>query len=181
MKGLILFSNGMEDNEALGTIAYLRRSGVSIESVSLEEGIHVLTQYQQTVHADMNYTNVSLDDYDFLVIPGGGYVKRVIDQDIRINSIIKDFHQEGKLIAAICAGPRFLGRLGLLDGLDYTCFPGSEIDMPKGNYLRLSKVVSTHQIITARSAGAVVEFAAEIVKKIQGFVEAKSLIDNILY
>src|SRR5690606_20466164 len=107
--------------------------------------------------------------------------KRVIDQDTRIKEIIKDFHQEGKLIAAICAGPRFLGRLGLLDGLDFTCFPGSEIDMPKGNYLRLSKVVSTERIITARSAGAVVEFAAEIVKKIQGFVEAKSLIDNILY
>ena len=82
---------------------------------------------------------------------------------------------------AICAAPRFLGRLGLLDNLSFTAFPGTEEDAKLGHYMLSEKVVVTPKIITARSAGAVIDFVYQIIKKNQGEGVSKSLINNIMY
>ena len=129
MKGIILFSNLMEDNEALGTNALLRRSGINISSVSLEVTKTVKTSYNQEIIADLHISEINIKDYDFLVIPGGPYVSKTINDNEKIYKIINEFKDQNKLIAAICAAPRFLGRTGILDNLEYTAFPGSENDM----------------------------------------------------
>ena len=181
MKGLIIFSNGMEDNEALSTLALLRRAGMHVDSVTKEIDLFVKTGFGVTVKADYHLNEVKISNYQFLIIPGGGYVAKVIDQADYIYDLIKEFRKEDKDIYAICAAPRFLGRLGLLDNLDFTAFPGSEKDAKLGNYLASKKVVVTPKIITARSAGAVIDFVYQIIKKNQDEALSKSLINNIMY
>lgn len=181
MKGLIIFSHGMEDNEALSTMSLLRRAGFSIDSVSKEHNLEVVTAYKTRVKSDKFIDNIDVNSYDYLIIPGGGYVGQIIDNTTYMFDLIKIFKQHDKDIYAICAAPRFLGRLGILDGLDFTAFPGSEKDALKGNYLKDEKVVVTPKIITARSAGAVIDFVYEIIKKNQDESAAKSLIKNIMY
>lgn len=181
MRGLMIFSNHMEDNEALSTLALLRRAGVDVDTVTNNETLLVKTAFGIHVQADYLLSKTDLNNYDFLIIPGGRYVAEIIDDADYIYQLIQGFKDLDRDIYAICAAPRFLGRLGILDGVAYTAFPGSEQDVKKGDYFGDQKVVVTPKIITARSAGAVVDFVYEIVRKNKGEASAKSLIDSIMY
>lgn len=181
MKGLFVFSHGMEDGEALTTRALLKRAGLEMTTITFENTLDIVTAFSLHVKVDAFAKDVNIDDYDFLVIPGGGYVSKVVDQDTDIKALAKHFDQAGKLVAAICAGPRFLGQAGLLNGKSFTAFTGSEKDMPKGIYLPSYKAIRDHNIITARGAGAVYEFVNEIVKYLLGEEKARALLNSILY
>jgi 4-methyl-5(b-hydroxyethyl)-thiazole monophosphate biosynthesis len=181
VKGLLVISHGMEDGEALATRALLRRAQLDVVTITYENTLEIETAFGLKVKADYFATDVYLNDYEFVVIPGGGYVSKVVDQDTNIKELVKYFDKQDKLVAAICAGPRFLGQAGLLDGKSFTAYHGSEKDMPKGIYLPKEKAVRDHHIITARGAGAIYEFSYEIVKYLLGEEKAEALLKNILY
>ncbi len=181
MKGLLVFSHQMEDGEALATRALLRRAGLDVVTITYENTLEIETAFGLKVKADDFATDVHLNDYDFVVLPGGAYVSKVVDQDTNIKELVKYFDKKGKLVAAICAGPRFLGQAGLLDGKSFTAYHGSEKDMPKGIYLAKQKAVRDQHIITARSAGAIYEFSYEIVNYLLGKDKAEALLKNIIY
>ncbi len=181
MKGLIVFSDRMEDVEALATRALLVRAGIEVDSATINPSLEVMTAFGLNVNVDKPLKDVKSSDYDFLVIPGGAYVSQVVDKDKIIKKLATSFFDQDKLICAICAGPRFLGQADLLDGKKFTCFPGSEIDMPKGKYLPKKKVVKDGNIITARGAGVVYDFAYEITKTLKGEPAAKELLKRIQY
>ena len=181
MKGLIIFSHGMEDVESLATKALLSRAGFMMTAVTFESDKMIKTAYNQEVKADHFMDEIEIDDYDFLVIPGGPYVEKVVDKDVEIKKLATYFHYNNKLVAAICAGPRFLGQAGLLENKKFTCYTGCEIDMPHGQYKPTKKAILDGNIITARGAGAVYDFAYEIVKYLYDFKTAEKLLKNILF
>jgi 4-methyl-5(b-hydroxyethyl)-thiazole monophosphate biosynthesis len=79
--------------------------------------------------------------------------------------ILKDFNKKGKLIAAICAAPSVLAKIGLLDDKKATIFPGMEKELPKP---RAERVVVDGNIITSQAPGTAIEFALAIVGKLLG-------------
>lgn len=180
MKGLLILSHKMEDVEALGTRALLKRAGLEITTATFEDTLEIQTSYGLFVKADYFAFDLQMNNYDFLIIPGGRYVSQIVDQDVNIKRLCKEFFHEKKMIAAICAGPRFLGQAGLLTGVNFTAF--TEInDAPDGIYHKEVKAMVDHNIITGRSAGAVYEFSYEIVKYLLGEDKAESLFKNIQY
>jgi len=181
MKGLIVFSHNMEDVESLATRALLVRAGFEVHSLTFESTKHINTAFHQEIIADYTMDEIEIDTYDFVVIPGGKYVSQTVNQDVNIKTLVTQFYQRNKLVAAICAGPRFLGQAGLLDGKNFTAYTGSEKDMPKGHYLPDKKAVKDGNIITARGAGAVYEFAYEIVAYLLDVARAEELLKNILF
>ncbi len=181
MKGIMLFSDRMEDVEALGTRALLKRAGIEIDTATFNETLKVETAFNLEVKADCRVQDEIVDNYDFIVLPGGPYVAQTVDRDEAVKNLVKAFDAQGKLVAAICAGPRFLGQAGLLDGKTFTAFTNSEKDAPKGKYRPKQKALRDENIITARGAGAVYEFAYEIVKYLQGEDAAKKLLRTILH
>jgi 4-methyl-5(b-hydroxyethyl)-thiazole monophosphate biosynthesis len=181
MRGLIVFSNDMEDVEALATRALLMRVGYEIDSVTFSENKHIKTAFGLDIQADLLDNEIDIDCYDFLIIPGGKYVALTVDKDIKVKSLAKTFNAQNKLICAICAGPRFLGQAGLLKDVKYTAYTGSEIDMLNAIYLPKKKVVKDGLFITARGAGVVYEFVYEIVRHLSGKDTAEKLLKSILY
>ncbi len=181
MKGLLVLSHDNEDGEALATRALLIRAGLDIKTITFEDTLDIKTSYGLVVKADTYARNVDYSMYDFVVIPGGKYVAKVVDKDVNIKQIASYFDRNNKLVAAICAGPRFLGQTGILDGKTFTAFKGSEVDMPKGYYQPSKKAVRDHHIITARGAGAIYEFVYEITNYLLGEEKADALLYSILY
>jgi len=181
MKGLLVLSHHVEDGEALTTRALLRRAGLDVVTVTFENTLDIKTAFGLQVKADFFAHDVHLNEFDFVVIPGGRYVAEVIDHDTHIKELVRYFDQNQKLVAAICAGPRFLGQAGLLNGRQFTAYTGSNIDMPNGIYLPNLKAVRDKNIITARGAGAVYEFSYEITSYLLGEEKAKALLSSILY
>lgn len=181
MKGLIVFSHNMEDVESLATRALLVRAGFEMHSLTFENTKHIKTAFGQEIIADYTMDEIEIDTYDFVVVPGGKYVAQIVDQDVNIKSLVTQFYQRNKLVAAICAGPRFLGQAGLLDGKNFTAYTGSEKDMPKGHYLPNKKAITDGNIITARGAGVVYDFVYEIVTYLIDETKAKALLESILF
>jgi protein deglycase len=181
MKGLLVLSHDVEDIEALGTRALLVRAGFEITTTTFQKDLSVTTAFGLQVKCDSHLDDIKLDEFDFLMIPGGKYVRETIDLHDKMQVLAKEFSSHKKLIAAICAGPRFLGRAGLLDDVHYTAFPGSEFDMPKGIYAPNEKALRDGLFITARGAGAVYEFVYEIVKYFYDEDKAKALMESIRF
>ena len=73
----------------------------------------------------------------------------------------------GKYIAAICAAPIVLERAGLLDGKNYTCFPGQEANIQQGQHQTDLVVVDGH-IVTSRGAGTALVFSYKLVDLLGG-------------
>lgn len=181
MKALLVLSNDIEDVEALATRALLIRSGFDVTTVSTEETLMIRTAFGLNFQADKLLSSVLINDYELLIIPGGKYVANTINRNQVIPQLAKAFATNDKLIAAICAGPRFLGKAGLLDHKRFTAYPGSEVDMPKGIYCPESKVMTDGNIITGKGAGTVYQFVYEIVKYYKGTTTAEKLFESIQY
>ena len=175
MKGLIILVNGFEDVEALCTIDILRRSKIEIDTVSLDNK-NIITQSNNKLEVEYLLNEVEVDSYDFLILPGGKAVFNVLDNDLRIDELIDNFYQKGKLICAICAAPRLIAKRGYFNNLKFTIFPGCLDGDVLGKQVNKGVVVE-NKFITAKSMYYTTEFALEIINKLQG-KQQKQLIEK---
>ena len=94
MKGLLVVSHQMEDGEALTTRALLRRSDLDVVTITYENTKDIVTAYGLTIKADYFAHEIHLDQYDFIIVPGGSYVSKVVDHDIHIKELVKYFDRK---------------------------------------------------------------------------------------
>lgn len=167
MKGLVILAHGFEDTEAVATIDVLRRAKLEITTAGLADEETVLSQSKILMHPDTTLSKVVLDDYDFLVIPGGGAVFKVLDHSKVVDEVIASFLENGKLVAAICAAPHLLGKSGHLQNKRFTCFPGCDERIKNGIKVDEGVVVDGN-IITAKAMFYSVDFGLAIVKYLLG-------------
>ena len=177
MKGLILLADHFEDVEAICTIDMLRRAKIEIDLVSVTNSLELVTQSKLNIKAEKLASCISLDDYSFVILPGGKAVFETHLESSVTNKIIKDFYDKQKLVCAICAAPMVLKNY--LVGKDFTCFPSCE-DSILGNYTK-NKVEVVDNIITSKAAGTTFEFSYEIIKYLKGEEEAKKVLNNVYY
>ncbi|MDO8060185.1 DJ-1/PfpI family protein [Candidatus Phytoplasma citri] len=167
MQGLLILQNGFEDCEALATRALLKKNGFDVTTFTFNDSLDVVSASELRVKADIS-KNVTYDKYDFLIIPGGSYVKNVIENEHdslrKILNIIKIFSDSNKIIAAICAAPAFLGKLNLLKNHSFTCFPGYEIYIKEGKYCPDKMTVVSGNFVTSQSPWTVLDFANVLLK-----------------
>ena len=168
MRGLVILGDGFEDTEAIATIDILRRAKLELDLVAVGDSLEILTQSGMTVKADMLISEIKVENYNFIVIPGGKAVYNVLDNNLALSDIILDFADKDKLIAAICAGPSQVGKLGLYEGKNYTCFPSTEMVISNGKYQPSNGVVVSDNYITAKAMGYSIDFALSIVEYLLG-------------
>lgn len=180
MKGLVILGNGFEDTEAIATIDVLKRSKLIIDTASVNETLDVISQCDIRVMANVLLKDVNPKDYDFLVIPGGRAVFSVLDKNANVSKIIKQFVEDNKLVAAICAGPSQVGKLGYYKNISYTCFPGAEKSITEGKHCPHKSVISEGNFITAKSMAYACDFALEIIEFLQG-KEQRKIIDKSIH
>lgn len=181
MKGIMIFADGFEDIEALGTLDLLRRASLEVDTISLTGKLDILTQSKINLKADKLYSEISLNDYDFLIIPGGGAVKKFHQSSEITKEIVNFFMAKNCLVACICAAPTMLGLLGYLKGCDYVCYPGCESESFGGNYQINKKVVVCKNMITSKACGTTFEFSYEIIKYLVGPEIADKVLNSVYY
>lgn len=172
-KGLVILVSGFEDSEAIVTIDILKRAKVALDIVSATDSLNIITQYNNELLLKKQLCDCTLDDYDFLFIPGGGAVKRTLINLKIVEDTIKSFALEKKLIATICAAPMLVGKLDLFANEQFTCFPSCEEGI-KGKYIGKGVQVSNN-FITGKSMAYSIDFALEIVNYLLGKEEMKKV------
>lgn len=179
MRFACLLTDGFEDMEALGTVALLRRSGIVVDFVGVYDQIVVKGSFQTEVMVTTMMKKISVDDYDGLFIPGGRQAA-ILREEPKVLELVQAFHEKNKWMMAICAGPTVFGKIGLLDGKHYISFPGTEIGMGKGIRVN-APAVTDGKFITAIGAGAIYEFALEIIEKTLGIEKRNELAKKIYF
>jgi 4-methyl-5(b-hydroxyethyl)-thiazole monophosphate biosynthesis len=169
MKGLLILYNGFEDCEALVTRALMKKTNLEVTTLTLNESLNVFSSQQLQVKADMHIDQVNYNNYDFLIIPGGPYVKKILDENGPnlqiILEIIKYFADRNKIIGAICAAPSLLGKMNLLENHKFTCYPGYEKYI-SGNYIKEAQTVISGNFVTSQSPATVFDFVSHLIKKL---------------
>ena len=171
MKCLIFLADGFEDCEALITVDMLRRAGIDIDTVTINETNEVTASHGVTMIADRTLKDTDPAAYVVLFLPGGKRGTMNLEADERVKASIRKHVDEGKLMCAICAAPSILGHMGILKRKKYTCFPSFRYDSYEGEY-QMELAVTDGNIITGRGMGASIEFARQILKQL---VDEKTL------
>jgi len=105
------------------------------------------------------------NDVDGIIIPGGW------DRDLKneLMTLIQKLDNEGKLLSAICAGPEFLAKSGILEAVKYTTTlskeglsKNNEEDPFNWNLYVKQNVVRDKNVVTA-TGNAFVDFALELI------------------
>lgn len=164
MRVLVLLADGFEEIEAITVIDVLRRAGIEVESVGLG-GAWVTGSHNIKVMADKRISEVDVEKYDGIVLPGGSEGVKNLLKSSKVKEFLEKANEKEKLIAAICAAPLILARYHLLDKKRATIYPGMEKELP---YPREEKVVVDGNIITSQAPGTAMEFALSIVEKLLG-------------
>lgn len=176
-KVMCIMSDGFEELEAVGTIALLRRAGVQIDVYAIDH-TSATGRFEITLSNLLDLSDCKTSDYDALFLPGGPHYA-ILEKNSHVQAIIKEFFAQDKIVSAICAGPTILGRMGLLKGKHYTCFTSMNEDF-KGTYVDQYAVVDGN-LVTGRSAAAVIDFAFALLEKLAGSAKAEEIKKSIYY
>ncbi len=107
------------------------------------------------------------EDYEGFIIPGGW--NPVVKAEML--ALINDFYDKGKLLAAICAGPRYFAKAGILSKVKYTTSIvdwnemrreqfQEEDPFPRENFVN-ARVIRDGNVITSKGI-SFVDFAIEL-------------------
>ena len=166
---LLPIAKGFEELEAVALIDVMRRGGIEVHVVYLEDELHgnlVLGANGIIVQADTSIKNVISDDFDMMVLPGGWDGTYALAENARVIELLQEF-KSNKIVGAMCAAPFVLKKAGVL-GNDYTCYPGAKDEIDHPGYTDASKVVTDGNVITSQGPGTAVCFGLSIVERLVG-------------
>lgn len=176
----LFLADGFEEIEALTQADLLRRAGCDVKCVSVNAEKNVTGVHGISVMADCLIEDISADADDMLILPGGMPGVENLFSCGRLIEILKSHYNSSGKIAAICAAPIILGRLGMLDGKMAVCYPGFESELKGASYFDCPVIVDGN-IITAKAAGAAIDFAAEIITAVSGEDVSDKVLSDIYY
>ena len=177
MKAVCIFlAEGFEEMEAMFPLDIMRRGGLNVKTVSVTGNKTVISSHQVPIVADLLFEELKEEDVEMIVLPGGLPGATNLDAHAGLDKLIMSFAAAGKPLAAICAAPMVLGKLGLLKGKKATCYPSFE------QYLDGAECVNAHvvrdgNIITGMGPGAAMEFALTIVDLLVGKEKVDELVE----
>ena len=175
----VLLGTGFEETEAIAPIDLLRRAGVQVLTVGVN-GKTVVGGHGIGVVADITLDEMDLTAMDMIVLPGGlGGVASVRASKPAMDALAFAWNN-GKFVAAICAGPTVLADLGITDGKDATCYPGCEDQMGSANMLPERTFVWDGKLITCTSAGCAIPFGLALIAAMKGHEAADAVANQIV-
>ena len=164
---VFLLADGFEESEAIVPVDLLRRAGVETVLAGVD-GPQVTSSHGVTVVADCVMDELDPAQAELVVVPGGLPGVNRLNAHAGAKAFIRRAAEGEAQLAAICAGPTVLSGLGLLDGVNATCYPGMEKELAGANASPGVQVVTDGRFTTAESAGSAFEFGLKLVERLKG-------------
>jgi protease I len=166
----ILATDGFEQSELEVPQKKLREAGAAVDVVSPKSGEIKgwdMKDCGRPVKVDKTLNEVSSQDYDAIVLPGG----QINPDYLRVNqqaiAFIKDFYAAGKVVAAVCHAPWLLIEAGIVKGRRATSYKSIKTDVINaGGHWVDEQVVTDEGLITSRHPSDLEAFSAKIVEEV---------------
>jgi len=150
----------------------LEEAGADVEIVSIHDGeIQGFDHFDPAnkVQVDRTVEEVSPDDYDALMVPGGVGNPDQLRGDENAVSFVRGFHRAGKPMAVICHGPWVLVESGVVRGRRVTSWPTLETDIRNaGGEWVDEEVVVDGNLVTSRKPDDLPAFNREMTRIFSG-------------
>ncbi len=175
-KVAILTEEGFEQVELTSPKEALENAGATVHVVSPKSGkikAWDKTNWGIEINVDKQLSEVSPDDYDALVLPGGVLNPDKLRQNKDAVAFASAFIDEGKPVAAICHGPQLLIETGLINARTLTSFPSLKTDLINAgaNWVD-EEVVVDNGLVTSRTPADLDAFNKKTIEEIGEGVHA---------
>ncbi len=157
-----LVGEGFHDGETFIPMAHLINRGAKVTVIGVEPAVHTAYNSAITAHIHRSVDEVSVEDFDALVIPGGRS-PNWLRAHTAVVDFTRDFFESGRVVAAICHGPQVLVTAGVLDDIKATSFPRMSDELKAAGVVYIDgPVVIDKNLITSRIPDDIPEFVKAI-------------------
>lgn len=169
-KVAVLTEEGFEQVELTSPVEALKNAGATVHIISPKSGqvkAWDKTDWGITVDVDKQLSEVSPDDYDALVLPGGVLNPDKLRQNKDAVAFVSAFLDESKPLAAICHGPQMLIETGMIAGRKLTSYPSLQTDLKNaGAEWSDEEVVVDNGLVTSRRPDDLPAFNKKMIEEI---------------
>lgn len=184
---LLFLSQGFEAYEASAftdVIGWSREVGLdAIDLVTTGFHPELTCYWNLIVKPELEFDKISVGDFDALAIPGGASEAGFFDDayDERLLSLIREFDNQGKIIASICVAALAIGKSGVLNNRKATTWDLGEGKRRKelgsfGAVIQDKQIVVDGNIVTSTGPATSIDVAFKLVEMltdIQNVAEIK--------
>lgn len=176
----IFLGTGFEETEAVAPCDLMRRAGIKVQMVGVDS-LCVTSSHGINIQADCALCDVDLGNAEMIVLPGGlRGVQTLLSSETAL-SLIRQAWEKGSYVAAICAAPTVLAKIGVVGSARTTCYPGMEDRMGNAATCPDESVVIDGRLITGRAAGSSIDFGLALVSVLCGKETADKIGAGIVY
>ncbi|WP_298171899.1 type 1 glutamine amidotransferase domain-containing protein [Novosphingobium sp.] len=168
---LIIATDGFEQSELMEPRKLLEAAGIKTTLASPTPGkIRGWNhgEWGLSVTVDKDIEEVSAEDFDALLLPGGQMNPDVLRMDDRVIELIENFDADGKPIAAICHAPWLLIEADLVHGRTVTGWPSLHTDLENAGADVVDEEVAVDgNLITSRKPEDIPAFTEALIEALE--------------
>lgn len=148
-KVAVVLAPNYEDVEATSPIEELEKAGAEITIVGIEKG-EVKGKKGDVQTVDKTFDEVSADEFDMMLIPGGGSPENLRINDAAVE-FTRNFVNSGKPVGSICHGPQLLISAKVVSGRRLTAVNKIRDDIVNaGGLYADEELITDGNLITSR-------------------------------
>jgi protein DJ-1 len=164
---LVLLAPGAEEMETVITVDVLRRAGLEVVLAGVNGPEAATCSRNVRIIPDCGLAQAR-GPFDLIALPGGGKGAETLAASAEVQALLREQHQSGRLIGAICAAPIALVAAGVGRGLRLTSHPSVRDKVASFGRYSEERVVQDGSIVTSRGPGTAFEFALKLVELLLG-------------
>ncbi len=149
----VLITDEFEDSEFTSPAEAYKKAGHEVITIEKEAGKTIKgKQGEASVKIDKSIDDVSPEEFDALLLPGG-HSPDSLRGDDRFVDFTRDFYNSGKPVFAICHGPQLLISADVVRGRKLTTVKPVVVDVKNAGaeFYDQEVVVDNEQLVTSRT------------------------------
>jgi deglycase len=166
---ILVANEGIEQVELVQPREALEQAGATVHLIAPEEGeVQAFNHLDKadTFPVDKTVSQVSADDYDGLMLPGGVANPDTLRMHQDAVAFVDGFVNAGKPIAAICHAPWTLIQAGAVKGRTLTSWPSLQTDLRNAGATWVDEeVVVDKGLVTSRGPDDLPAFNAKMIEE----------------
>jgi protease I len=163
-KVIVLAENLYQELELWVPYYRLKEEGAQVTLVGTGNSRTYTSKLGYPVEVDKEAKEIDVSEYDGVVIPGG-YAPDHMRRYPEMVRIVREAHQKGKVVAAICHAGWMLASAGILKGKKVTGVSAIKDDLVNaGAHYVDAEVVRDGNLITSRKPDDLPAFCREIIE-----------------